>query len=247
MILLEVCSNSVHSALSAQEAGAYRVELCNNLSEGGTTPSPGQIKLARRLLNIKLNVLIRPRGGDFLYDDLDFDIMKEDIRMCGQIGCDGVVVGILHADGNIDIDRTRSLVEIAREYNMSVTFHRAFDHCKDLFSGLEDVIRTGCDRILTSGGKNSALLGAETLRRLIEQAGSRIIILPGAGINDKNIADLVRVTGLSEFHGSFSEVFPNEMKYFNLEMSDVDEYKKRVYTNKDKVKNAIKNANEAST
>lgn len=244
MVCLEVCCNSVRSALAAQEGGAYRVELCDNLLEGGTTPSLAQIQTARKLLNIKLNVIIRPRGGDFLYDDLEFEIMKSEIRMCGEAACDGVVIGLLNPDGTIDITRTKELVDIARKYEMSVTFHRAFDRCSDLFKGLEDVINTGCDRILTSGGKDSALEGADNIRKLIEQAGERIVIMPGAGITEHNIAELVKRTGLKEFHGSFRSAFPGQMQYFNQDISDWKEDTQLLFSDKEKILEALKRARE---
>ena len=161
--VVEVCVDSIESAVVAQSAGAYRVEYCDNLLEGGTTPSYGQLKIARKLLNIKLYVIIRPRGGNFLYNDIEFDIMKEDIRKCGEIGCDGVVIGILKADGSIDKERTTELTTIANSYSMGVTFHRAFDRCRDLNIGLEDVISTGCERILTSGGNDNASAGVAVI------------------------------------------------------------------------------------
>ncbi|MDR1369529.1 MAG: copper homeostasis protein CutC [Dysgonamonadaceae bacterium] len=244
MINLEVCSNSVRSAIAAQEGGAYRVELCDNLVEGGTTPSFAQIQIARKLLNIKLNVIIRPRGGDFLYDDLEFEIMRSEVKICGEIGCDGVVIGLLNPDGTIDTTRTKELVDIAREHEMSVTFHRAFDRCNDLFKGLEDVINTGCDRILTSGGKDSALEGAENIRKLIEQAGERVIIMPGAGITERNIAELVKQTGLKEFHGSFRSAYSGKMNYFNRDMSDWKEDTQLLFSDKEKIREALKQARE---
>jgi copper homeostasis protein len=242
MINIEVCSNSVRSAIAAQEGGAYRVEFCDNLIEGGTTPSIAQIRMVRKFPDIKLNVIIRPRGGDFLYDDLEFEIMKSEIVMCGETGCDGVVIGLLNPDGSIDIVRTKELVEIARQYDMSVTFHRAFDRCNDLFKGLEDVIKTGCDRILTSGGKNSALEGAGNIRKLIEQAGNRIIIMPGAGITENNIAELVKQTGLKEFHGSFRSAYPGKMEYFNTEMNDWQEDTNQLYSDREKIQTALERA-----
>ena len=140
MINLEVCANSLTSALAAQEGGAIRVELCDNLNEGGTTPSYGQIKLARKLLNIKLYVLIRPREGDFLYSDIEFDIIKADVQYCIDAGCDGVVIGILNADGSIDKPRCAELVQMAKKGGLGVTFHRAFDLCNDMDQALEDII-----------------------------------------------------------------------------------------------------------
>ncbi len=245
MINLEVCSNSVRSALAAQEGGAYRIELCDNLAEGGTTPSLAQIQKTRKLLNIKLNVIIRPRGGDFLYDDLEFEIMKSEVQMCGEAGCDGVVIGLLNPDGTIDIKRSKELLEIARNYGMSVTFHRAIDRCNDIFKGLEDVISIGCDRILTSGGKDSALEGAEVIKKLIEQAGDRIVIMPGAGITEKNIFELAQKTGLKEFHGSFRSAYPGKMKYFNRDLSDWQDDTKQLYSDAEKIKEALRQAREA--
>ena len=242
MLKLEVCSNSVRSCLAAQEGGAYRVELCDNLAEGGTTPSLAQIQIARKLLNIKLNVIIRPRGGDFLYDNLEFDIMKSEIELCGEAGCDGVVIGLLNPDGSVDTVRTKILVEIAHKYGMSVTYHRAFDRCNDLFKGLEDVIGTGCNRILTSGGKDTALEGAGIIRKLIEQAGNRIIIMPGSGITENNIAELVKQTGLTEFHGSFRSAYPGKMEYFNRDMSDWQDDKQQLYSDIAKIKEALRQA-----
>jgi copper homeostasis protein len=204
-INIEVCADSIDSALIAQSAGACRVELCDNLPVGGTTPSIAQIEIARKLLHIKLYVLIRPRGGDFLYNDVEFKTMKSDIHHCGKIGCDGVVIGILHADGSIDESRCKELINIAHSYSMGVTFHRAFDCCRNLFEGMEDIIAIGCERILTSGGKNTALEGAFVIRQLIRQAGNRIIIMPGAGITSENVVELIERTGLKELHGSFKK------------------------------------------
>src|SRR5690554_5337512 len=146
---LEICANSVDSCLEAQKGGAHRVELCAGIPEGGTTPSYGDMALARELLDIKLNVIIRPRGGDFLYSDLEHRIILKDIEIARELGVDGVVIGCLTADGQVDMDRNRELMDAAG--NMSVTFHRAFDMCRDPFESLERIISLGCDRILTSG------------------------------------------------------------------------------------------------
>jgi copper homeostasis protein len=199
-IKVEVCVDSTDSALIAQSAGAYRVVYCDNLSVGGTTPSIAQIEIARKLLHIKLYVLIRPRGGDFFYDDIEFKIMKSDIHHCGKIGCDGVVIGMLHTDGSIDKNRCKELIAIAHSYSMGVTFHRAFDHCRNLFEGMEDIIAIGCERILTSGGKNTALEGVAIIRQLIQQADNRIIIMPGTGITSENATDIIKCTGSTELH-----------------------------------------------
>lgn len=242
--VLENCSNSVQSSIEAQKGGAIRVELCDNLAEGGTTPSLSQIQLTRENIDIQLNVIIRPRGGDFLYSDLEFESMKQDIHHCGKSKCDGVVIGILNADGTVDIQRNKILVNIAREYNMSVTFHRAFDRCADLFKSLEDIINLGCDRILTSGGRKTALEGKEVIKELIKQANGRIIIMPGSGINENNIAELVEATGLIEFHGSFRSRYNGKMQYQTELLDSYEEEYTILQTDAQKVKLAIENANK---
>lgn len=245
MISLEVCAGSVQSAIEGQKGGAVRVELCDNLVEGGTTPALSQIEKSRELLHIQLNVIIRPRGGDFLYTDLEFDLMKSDIHHCGKAKCNGVVIGILNADGSIDMQRNSELVAIAKQYGMSVTFHRAFDRCNDLFKSLEDVIELGCDRILTSGGEQTALEGKEVLKELIEKAEDRIIIMPGGGINEENISELVKDTKLKEFHGSFRSRYTGGMEYKAPHFDDFNEEYSILQTDVFKVKKAIENANKA--
>jgi copper homeostasis protein len=195
---LEICVDNVESAMVAQYAGADRVELCNNLQEGGTTPGFGMISSARNNLCIGINVIIRPRGGDFLYTDLEYDIMRREIEVCGECGVDGVVLGILLPGGEIDTERTAKLIELARP--MSVTFHRAFDMCIDPLKGLEDVIAAGADRLLTSGQKNKAEDGTGLIIDLIAKSDGRIIIMPGSGINTSNILTIARETGAKEFH-----------------------------------------------
>ena len=239
--MIEICANGLQSVLSAQQAGAGRVELCDNLYEGGTTPSPATIQLARKYLEIKLNVLIRPRGGDFLYDDLEMEMIREDILFCKQTGCDGVVVGFLHADGTIDEASTREIVELARP--MSVTFHRAFDMTPDPYEALEAVIRTGADRILTSGQENFAPDGRELIRKIIERAGNRIVIIPGAGIDETNIELMIRETGAQEFHLTGMGTIQSKMEFrrkgvfmgglpqipeFEMAVSNVDKIRKVV-------------------
>jgi copper homeostasis protein len=208
---LEICVDSVESAVIAQSAGADRVELCNNLAEGGTTPSHGTIVSARNNLSIGLHVIIRPRGGDFLYSETEFDIMRRDIEACGELGVDGVVMGILLPDGEIDIDRTAILAEFAEP--MSVTFHRAFDMCADPVQGLADVISTGAARLLTSGHKESAPEGKELIRTLIRQASTEIIIMPGGGLNETNIKEFARFTGAREFHLSARSMTDSNMSF----------------------------------
>ncbi|GGP23059.1 copper homeostasis protein CutC [Silvimonas iriomotensis] len=212
-ILLEICAGSVTSCLAAQEGGASRVEFCDNLLEGGTTPSHGAIAAARDRLWITLNVIIRPRGGDFLYSDVEFEVMQRDILACKKLGVDGVVIGLLTADGDIDVPRTKQLVELAMP--MQVTFHRAFDVARDPVQALKAVISTGCNRLLTSGQAPTAPEGAELIRQLREQAGNKLVVMPGAGVRVNNIAELVRATGCREFHTSGRAPFPSGMNYRN--------------------------------
>ena len=210
-MIIEVCATSLQSALNAQEGGAQRVELCDNLYEGGTTPGPGTILLAREKLRIGLNVMIRPRGSDFLYSDAEFEIMKKDILFCKNAGCDGVVLGFLKADGTIDTEKTKLAVALARP--MSVTFHRAFDMTRDPLEALEQLIDTGVNRILTAGQKNKAPDGQTLIAKLVKKAGERIIIMPGAGINENNITALARSTGAREFHLTGHRQLESKMQF----------------------------------
>jgi len=214
---LEICVDSVESAINVQIAGADRVELCDNLVEGGTTPSYGTILSARNNLNIGLHVIMRPRGSDFLYSDQEFDIMRRDIEVCGEAGVDGIVIGILLADGTIDIERTSRLIEYA--HPMSVTFHRAFDMCKDPFKGLEDIISSGASRILTSGQKDNAADGADLLARLVTLAGERIIIMPGGGIDESNVEMIARISGAKEFHLTGRSIVESDMVFRKPDIS----------------------------
>ncbi len=201
MYKFENCANSVESCLEAQRAGIDRVELCAGIPEGGTTPSYGDILVARKLLTTtKLHVIIRPRGGDFLYSDVEKEIMLEDVRMSRRLGVDGVVFGALTAEGDVDMEFMRQLMKEAE--GMSVTFHRAFDVCRDPFLALEQIIELGCHRILTSGQMPKAEEGVELLHELVERASERIIIMPGCGVNASNIAHIAEATGAREFHFS---------------------------------------------
>ena len=210
---LEICANSVASCIEAQKGGAYRVELCAAIPEGGTTPSYGDMVVARELLDIKLNVIIRPRGGDFLYSALEHKIMRRDIEMARQLGVDGVVIGCLTAEGEVDMKRHRELLDAAGE--MSVTFHRAFDMCHDPFDSLEKIISLGCSRILTSGQQQQAEQGIPLLKELVKQAGDRIVIMPGSGINRHNIGVIAKETGAREFHLSARKPVESGMIYRN--------------------------------
>ena len=237
--ILEVCVDSVCNALTAQSAGAHRIEFCADLPEGGTTPSPAQIELARKLLHIQLYVIIRPRGGDFLYNGTEFELMKSDIHFCGKTGCDGVVIGMLHPDGTVDKERNGELARIACQYKMGVTFHRAFDRCADLFRAMETIIELGCERILTSGGYDTAIEGSEIIRKLIEQAGERIVIMPGAGITAENSIDLIRKTGAKELHGTFRSRFPSPMQFRNEKLSRLDDEYELLLADAEKIKRII--------
>jgi len=213
MPLIEVCVNSTESAIASQAGGADRVELCDNLFEGGTTPSAGSIALARERLDIKLHVIIRPRGGDFLYSELELEIMQRDIETAKALGADGVVIGLLTADGEVDVPLTRQLVERARP--MSVTFHRAFDVAIDPFAALDALIDLGVDRLLTSGQEASAVEGADLISELIRRAGDRLIVMPGAGFNEYNVARILRQTGAREIHVTGFTDVDSGMRYRN--------------------------------
>ncbi len=214
---IEVCANSAYSCVEAQKGGAIRVELCAGIPEGGTTPSYGEIKMARRSIDIALNVIIRPRGGDFLYSPEEVEIMKSDIEVAKILGADGVVFGCLTADGDVDVELCRELLEVSK--GLSVTFHRAFDVCRNHVEALEDIIALGFNRVLTSGGKATALEGKESLKKLVEQADSRIIIMPGCGVNASNIRELKEYTGAQEFHSSARATTTSGMLYRNEEVS----------------------------
>ena len=213
----EVCANGVESCLAAQAGGADRVELCAGIPEGGTTPSYGEIMVARRVLTTtRLHVIIRPRGGDFLYTPLELERMEADIEVARQLGADGVVIGCLHEDGTIDMEANRRLVEKAQ--GMSLTFHRAFDRCRDPFEALEQLIDLGFDRILTSGQQPKAIEGASLLQKLHQQAAGRIILLAGCGVNEQTIRSLYDQTDIKEYHFSAREPMKSKMEYSNPEV-----------------------------
>jgi copper homeostasis protein len=241
MYRTEICANSAESCLAAQKGGAWRVELCAGIYEGGTTPSYGEITTARELISIKLHVIIRPRGGDFIYTFAEMKSMERDILVARDAGADGVVFGCLTADGNIDAKATSRLLQVAT--GLSVTFHRAFDNCIRPRKALEQLVELGCNRILTSGQKPTAEAGIPLLKELVEQAGDRIIIMPGCGINEKNIARIATQTGAKEFHFSARENKESGMTHRNFEVSmggtvTIDEYLQPVTTAR-RVKNTI--------
>ena len=208
---IEIATSDFPSTKAAVDGGADRIELCDNLSEGGTTQSYGAIKLCREKLDVALFPIIRPRGGDFLYSADEYEIMTQDVRLCKQLGCDGVVIGLLNPDGSIDVVRTKKLVELA--YPMEVTFHRAFDRCRDPLEALEQLIQMGCTRILTSGQRPAAPDGAELIAQLVQKADDRIIIMPGSGVRKENIRALAEKTGAVEFHSSLRTKIEGGMQY----------------------------------
>ena len=209
--VLEVAANSLDSALAAQAGGAGRIELCTALELGGLTPSHGEIALVREQVRLPLYVLIRPRAGDFLYSDGERATMRRDIEACAALGCDGVVLGALDADGDVDMEACSELVMAAGR--MGVTFHRAFDLVREPMRALEDIVALGAERVLTSGGKPSALDGVPQIKACIERAGSRLTVMPGAGITPDNIARLAALTGARELHASAKRVLPSGMRY----------------------------------
>lgn len=215
---LEIIGFTIESCIAAQKGGANRIELCDGPGEGGTTPSYGFIKAAREKLSINLFVMIRPRGGDFLYSDDEFEMMKSDVLLCKQLGCDGIVTGILTREGKVDIERNTELVKLAAP--LKATFHRAFDRVSNLSEALEDIIDIGFERILTSGGVPKATDGAQNLSRLINQAAGRISIMPGSGVNASNIFSLAKTTKAIEFHSSASLPLESGMDYINEEMNE---------------------------
>lgn len=211
--LIEVCVDSVESAMAAERGGAGRVELCDNLLEGGTTPSAGAIAVARENLTIDLHVIIRSRGGDFCYSDIDFEVMKRDIAIVQQLGADGVVLGILNREGKVDRERTGALIELARP--LRVTFHRAFDMTSDPYEALETIIALGVERILTSGQEASVLEGLDLITELIRRANQRVILMPCGGVNERNIRKVITASGASEVHVTGFSKVESEMRYRN--------------------------------
>ncbi len=199
-MILEVCAFNIQSCLIAEQAGAGRIELCADQGAGGITPSYGLIEYALRTLSIPVFPMIRPRGGNFLYDEHEIAIIKKDVLICRELGCPGIATGAHLPDGKIDIELMKRIVEWA--HPMAVTCHKVFDRTPDAFQALEDVISSGCARVLTSGLQKTATEGASTLLQLVSAAKGRIIIMPGGGVRSSNILDLVKSTGANEFHSS---------------------------------------------
>lgn len=216
-VLIEVCVDSAASAVAAERGGAARVELCSDLLEGGVTPSAGLIAAVRSRISIGLQVMIRPRAGDFFYNTDEVEIMKRDIETCKNLGADGVVLGLLDREGHVDVAQTCELVELARPLN--VTFHRAFDMSSDLFRALEDVCATAADRVLTSGGEQKCLQGISTITRLVQAARGRIVVMAGGGIGDNDVAHIIEGTGVREIHVGLSSPVASPMRYRNSRVS----------------------------
>ena len=211
--IIEIATADFITTKAAVEGGADRIELCAALTEGGTTPSQGMIRRCREAFSVSLFPIIRPRGGDFLYSDDEYEIMLKDVLLCKQSSCDGVVIGLLRSNGDIDLSRTARLVEAA--YPMEVTFHRAFDRCRDPLAALEELISIGCLRILTSGQQPSAPDGIELIAQLVTAASHRIVIMPGSGVRKENIRSLAENSGATEFHSSLRGKARSKMEFIH--------------------------------
>ena len=232
-MIFEVCIDSVEAAIAAQQAGAQRVELCDNLVEGGTTPSLGMLRLVRQNVSIAVQVIIRPRGGDFYYSPLEFDVMRQDVLAAKETGADGVVIGLLLPNGTVDIERTRALVDLARP--LSVTFHRAIDLCRDSNEALETLAGLGVERVLTSGRRATALEGAQCIAGLVRQSAGRVAVMAGGGVTAENLPALLVATGAGEVHFSARESISSPMDYRSLDCVmgkayTPDEYIRKVTT-----------------
>jgi len=240
--IIEIATSDFLTTRSAVEGGADRIELCANLAEGGTTPSYAHIKKCREAFTIPLFPIIRPRGGDFLYTKDEFEIMKNDVKLCKELGCDGIVIGLLNMDGTIDVARTAELVELA--YPLEVTFHRAFDRCKDPFVALEELIEIRCQRVLTSGQQPSVASvesivnnkAVELIAELNKKADDRIIIMPGSGVRKENIKMLAERTGCLEFHSSLRDKIKSSMQFVHPAFANSEES----YTNNNIEANEIR-------
>ena len=220
--IIEIATTDFTTTKSAVEGGADRIELCAALSDGGTTPSYGTIKKCREHFAVPIFPIIRPRGGDFLYSEEEFELMMADVAVCKELLCEGIVTGLLMQNGYIDVSRTARLVEAA--YPMEVTFHRAFDRCADPFAALEELIEIGCQRILTSGQKPSAPEGIDLIETLIKTAADRIIIMPGSGVRKDNIRELRNRSGAVEFHSSLRGSSPSSMRFVHPAFTREDSY-----------------------
>ena len=229
--MLEIAVFNLESAIVAEKAGADRIELCENPYDGGTTPSYGTLKITKEKIKIPVFPIIRPRGGDFLYSEIEFEIMQKDISLCKELGFEGVVIGLLQVDGNIDEIRTKALVDLA--YPMEVTFHRAFDRAINPLASLETIIRCGCQRILSSGQTPNAWDGKDLIKQLIEQAQDRIIIMPGSGIRSNHIKEMVAFTGAIEIHSSARKSTSSLMTF---QQNSMDEKLENIQVDADEIR-----------
>ena len=214
---MEVCVDSIQSAINAEQGGASRLELCSNLVEGGITPSLGLLRVIKDKVKIPVYVMVRPRGGDFLYSEDEFRVMKEDVMFLKENGADGIVFGILTADGDIDVERSKEIITMARP--LLVTFHRAFDMTRDPLTSLDTLISLGVERVLTSGQDSTALEGLPLISRLIEHAQDKIIVVPGGGITERNLGRILKESGAKEFHCSARSSCNSLMVYRNGQVS----------------------------
>jgi copper homeostasis protein len=246
-ILLEICLDSVDSALAAQQGGAHRIELCSSLIEGGVTPSAGLMSIVRDLVSIHLYAMIRPRSGDFCYSDEELAVMQRDIKVAKQIGANGVVFGILDHDGMVDVARCRRLVDAARP--LKVTFHRAFDMSRDLNQSLEQIIHAGVDRVLTSGAHEKVEEGLSKLMQLNRAAGNRVAVMAGGGITERNVRRIIQETGVREIHASVRVPIPSPMRHRNEKVAMANlkgrEYQRIVVT-EEKVRRLLAAASDTS-
>lgn len=211
--IIEIATQDFLTTKAAVDGGANRIELCAALSEGGITPSYGMIKKCREAFAVPLFPIIRPRSGDFLYSEEEFDAMMNDVKLCKDLGCDGIVIGLLNKDGSLDVKRTAKLIHLA--YPLDLTFHRAFDRCADPFKTMEELIELGCGRILTSGHQVTAPGGVDLLAQLIKAADNRIVIMPGSGVRKENIKALAEQTGAVEFHASLRRARKTGMAFIH--------------------------------
>jgi len=232
--IIEIATSDFATTKTAVEGGADRIELCANLAEGGTTPSYGHIRQCREAFDTLIYPIIRPRGGDFLFTEEEFSVMLQDVKLCKELGCDGVVIGLLNADGTIDLKRTSKLVDAV--YPLGVTFHRAFDRCSNPFEAMEQLIQIGCERILTSGQKPSAPDAVELIEQLYREADDRIIIMPGSGVRKENIKMLAEKTGCTEFHSSLRSKRKSSMEFIHPAFAGSEESYMNNYIDPEEVK-----------
>ncbi|HVG40066.1 MAG TPA: copper homeostasis protein CutC [Chitinophagaceae bacterium] len=231
--IIEIATTDYATTKEAVKGGADRIELCAALTEGGTTPTYGMIKKCREDFDVALFPIIRPRSGDFYYTEEEFEIMMQEVLLCKNVGCDGIVIGLLNRDGSIDIKRNQKLIDAV--YPLEVTFHRAFDRSADPFDALEKLIQIGCQRILTSGQKSTAPEGAKMIESLIKKADQRIIIMPGSGVRKENIKELAQATGAIEFHSSLRGKQKSTMEFIHPSFALSEESYANPYIDKEEV------------